>query len=90
MNEQERFDQICQPALEDIKTGVTELAKLLKGNGEIGMVEKQSRQDERIKVLESASKWLWGVVTVISSSLILYALCSAAKVIAAHQVAQIP
>ena len=89
MDEQERFEQICQPTLERIENSINELTIAIKGNGHPGLTEKQSRQDERIKVLESGSKWLWGVLTTISSSLVLYAILSTAKVIAAHQAVQI-
>lgn len=90
MNEQERFDQICNPALGRIESKIDELTIVIRGNGKTGIAENQSRQDERIKVLESGAKWLWGVITTISCSMILYALISAVKVIAQHQVAQMP
>jgi hypothetical protein len=79
MNEQERFEQICQPQLQAIKDSIDDLAVLLKGNGKAGLIEIQVRHDERINSICKGIAWLWGIVGSCLSAIIIYIITSYIK-----------
>lgn len=65
MDESERYKFVCKQ-LDRIEGSIGKLFKIVAGNGDVGLVEKMARMDERLKVLQSWRKWAIGMATTIT------------------------
>lgn len=49
----------------ELKEDIDRLSRLLRGNGETGLVGHIERVDQRIAALESQCRWILGILTAL-------------------------
>ena len=80
MNETERYEEVCKPALELISEEIKHVRKLLEGNGKEGLVQIQIRHDERIGSICKGIAWLWGIVGSCITAVAAYVITHFIKI----------
>jgi hypothetical protein len=83
MNEQERYEQVCQPQLDRLEANTDKILSIIQGNGSTGMLTIQATHAEKIVNLENSFSSLrsWLIGTISSILVILTASGIAAIVI---------
>ena len=86
MDEEERYEEVCQPLLTSIQTDIKKIfITLTEGNGQPGIIPEQAVQRTRIKSIETILGWfgsiLVGVVIILLAAIIIEGF----RIIASHQ-----
>jgi len=67
MNDQERFNMVCSPKLDNIEHNVDKILSILIGNGEGGIVSHVQILEEQVAAnkdtLNNLLKWFIGAIT---------------------------
>lgn len=72
MDEHQKCELFCKPAIERIEGYCRKIFNILEGkNGENGLVVKVARQDERIKSIQKWRTWAIGLGTTVVTGIIV-------------------
>jgi hypothetical protein len=74
MDESQQYEKICQPQLNRIEKHVSDIYKILEGNGQNGLKVKVATHDERIQSLQRFMKWSLGIIATIFTTVVVFLL----------------